>query len=204
MDEEDSQHSYSDSNSVKKKPSGKIPEASCDEDEDDENSRYRLHKLNLIRNFENFDNKSEYYLDTDEFNWEQHVYSVMQKYDPNVAEAMNEQSEYAFSMTKKLYGTDEVDTSPFRLAIQMYLMYIHGIRDDAFPYAIVNKVLHYVHKVFIKRIMCEPNNITNQDFIQLTKLTPEERCHVCILVMETKKRVELIYLTRAMSQFVNL
>lgn len=86
----------------------------------------------------------------------------------------------------------------------MYLMNIHGIRDDCFPYNTVNKALHYLHKVFIKRIMCEPQNITEQDFRELTKLTPEERCHVCILVMETKKRVEMIYLIRAISELVNL
>ena len=33
---------------------------------------------------------------------------------------------------------------------------------------------------------------------------PEERAHISVLVMETKKRIELIYLTKVMSLFVNL
>ena len=85
----------------------------------------------------------------------------------------------------------------------MYLMSIHGLRDDAFNYSRVNKVLKMQHKIFIKRLMTEPQNLTFEDFKELTLLTTEERCHVCILVMETKKRVELIFLTKALSQLVN-
>jgi len=47
--------------------------------------------------------------------------------------------------------------------------------------------------------MCEPQNITSKDFRELTKLLPEERAHISVLVMETKKRVELIYLTKIIS-----
>jgi len=52
--------------------------------------------------------------------------------------------------------------------------------------------------------MCDPKNVTHKDFEELTKLLPEERAHVSIIVMETKRRIELIYLTKIMSQFVNL
>jgi hypothetical protein len=86
----------------------------------------------------------------------------------------------------------------------MYLMGIHGIRDDCVQYSKINRVLHFYHKVFIKKIMCEPQNVTHRDFEELTKLQPEERAHVSLIVMETKRRVELIYLTKIMSQFVNL
>lgn len=143
-------------------------------------------------------------MDLFDFNWEDHVFSVLQKYDSTLAEAVNDLSEYAFAMTKMLYGTEAIDTSKFRLAIQMYLMNIHGIRDDAFPYNTINKVFSRFQKIFFKKIMCEPHNISVQDVVQPTKLTPEERCHVCILVMETKKRVELLFFTRALSQCVNL
>ena len=65
-------------------------------------------------------------------------------------------------------------------------------------------MLHHEHKVFIKKIMCEPQNVTQNDFAELDRLQPEERAHVSLIVMETKRRVELIYLTKIMSQFVNL
>ena len=52
----------------------------------------------------------------------------------------------------------------------MYLMGIHGIRDDCVQYTKINRVLHFYHKVFIKKIMCEPQNVTAKDFEELTKL----------------------------------
>ncbi len=47
--------------------------------------------------------------------------------------------------------------------------------------------------------MTEPNKLKQEDFTDLTKLTPEERAHISVLVMETKRRVELLYLTKVMS-----
>jgi hypothetical protein len=38
-------------------------------------------------------------------------------------------------------------------------------------------------------MMCDPQNITESDFKELTMLLPEERAHISVLVMETKKRV---------------
>ena len=86
----------------------------------------------------------------------------------------------------------------------MYLMGIFGIKDDAFKYTNINKVLQHAHKVYIKKMMCEPQNITKNDFKELTKLRPEDRAHISLLVMETKKRVELIYFTKIMSLLLNL
>jgi hypothetical protein len=71
----------------------------------------------------------------------------------------------------------------------MYLMGIFGIKDDAMMYKNINKVLQYQHKVYIKKMMCNPQKITEADFNGLTMLLPVERAHISVLVMETKKRV---------------
>lgn len=107
-------------------------------------------------------------------------------------------------MTKGMFGTEVVDTGPFREAIHMYLMGISGLKDDAMQYHRINKVLQYQHKVYIKKMFCEPNNITINDFKELTKLLPEERAHIGVIVMETKKRVEMIYVTKVMSLLLSL
>jgi hypothetical protein len=44
-------------------------------------------------------------------------------------------------MTKGSYGNMNVNTEPFRTAICMYLMSIHGIKDDSYPSNKVNKAL---------------------------------------------------------------
>lgn len=52
--------------------------------------------------------------------------------------------------------------------------------------------------------MCCPQQITYNDFKELKQLLPEERAHISVIVMETKKRVELIYFTKVLSLLVNL
>jgi len=83
---------------------------------------------------------------------------------------LNVQSEYAFRMTKGCFGSELVDTGPFRTAIQMYLMGILGIKDDAVMYSRINKVLQQPHKVYIKKMMCEPQSISVKETIELKKL----------------------------------
>ena len=63
----------------------------------------------------------------------------------------------------------------------------------------MSKFISYTqHKVYIKKMMCDPESVSVNDFKELTILIAEERCHMSILVLETKKRVELIYLTKIM------
>ena len=138
------------------------------------------------------------------FDWGEHAFSILFENLPQIAEALNDRSEFALGMTKHKFGYEEVDTTPFREAIHMYLMSIFGIKDDAYLYGKINKVLQYQHKVYIKKMMCGPQSITQHDFQGLTKLLPEERAHIGLIVMETKNRVELIHATKIISLFLNL
>lgn len=65
---------------------------------------------------------------------------------------------------------------------------IHGIRDDQFNYQGINKVLQHLQKVYIKKVGCSPHEVTKSDYNNLSgMLTPAEKCHICILTMESKK-----------------
>lgn len=165
-------------------------------------ARFKIHRLCRLSKYENFDVKANSIQNYDDFNWEEHVYSILFKFMPAFADCLNNEAIYGFQMTKNTFGQNEVDTAYFRLAIHNYLQYIFGLKDDACDYNKINKVLQYPHKVYIKRMMCEPHNLTADDFKDLTQLLPEERAHIGILVMETKKRVELLYLTKVMSLFL--
>ena len=59
---------------------------------------------------------------TEDFDWGEHAFNILHKYSPQYADCVNEETEYAFSMTRGCFGSDTVDTGPFRFAIQMYLM----------------------------------------------------------------------------------
>lgn len=107
-------------------------------------------------------------------------------------------------MTNNCYGNEQVDTLPMRTAMVKYLMGIHGIVDKYFNYNKINAYLHREYKAYAKKIMCDPQSVTVADFSEMKSLTPEERCHVCIIAMETKKRVELIYVTKVLSQLLGL
>jgi hypothetical protein len=167
--------------------------------EEDVPRRFKMHRINRINKYIGFQIGKENIHNTEDFNWEEHVYSILLKFVPDYAEAQNQQMTYAFEMTKGCFGNTEVDTSLFRSAIENYLMYIYGVKDDAVNYGTINKVLQYQHKVYIRRIMTEPHKLTQDDFAALTKLTPEERAHISVLVMETKRKVELLYLTKVLS-----
>jgi len=52
-------------------------------------------------------------------------------------------------------------------------------------------------------MITDPASVSKEDLPE-TLLTPEERCHVAIIVMETKKRIELIYFTQALSRLIGL
>jgi hypothetical protein len=101
-------------------------------------------------------------------------------------------------MTKYKYGGVETDTTELRNAISNYVLSVHGVINDCFDTRQVNKILHRDLKNWIKKIACSPNELTASD-VPLTLLTAEERCHICILIMETKRRLELLYFARAMS-----
>lgn len=93
-------------------------------------------------------------------------------------------------MTRRQFANKEhrVDTSDFRNAIVYYLKEIHGIRDETFKYKRINKLFEIWQKVYIKKLMCNPQDVTMEDYRKFSEmLYDSEKCHVCILAMETKK-----------------
>ena len=90
------------------------------------------------------------------------------------------------------------DCTQFRSGIALYLMHIHGLKDDTVSYQRINKIMTIEHKTYFRKIMIEPHNITVDDFSKLHDLNAENRAHIGIIVMETRKRVELLYVTRAL------
>ena len=95
-----------------------------------------------------------------EFNWEDHAFSVLNKYNKAAANCINRQSDFAFEMTNGHYGNHEVETTlPMRNAIVKYLMYIHGIVDPYFNYEKINTYLHREFKVVAKKMMTDPGAV---------------------------------------------
>ena len=52
----------------------------------------------------------------------------------------------------------------------------------------MNDLLEIWQKVYIKKLMCQPQDVNKEDYRQFSEwLYDSEKCHVCILAMETKK-----------------
>ena len=167
--------------------------------------RFNIHLPNILQGYKNFDKKQDSFHVIAKFNWEDYAISVLNKYAPETANCLSQQTEFAFEMTNNMYGTKQVkSTLRIRNAVNKYLMSIHGIVDKFFNYERMNEFLPREIKALSKKIMCDPLSVTLEDYQEATSLTPEERCHICIIVMETKRRVELLYLTKVLSQFIGL
>jgi uncharacterized protein YeaO (DUF488 family) len=104
-------------------------------------------------------------------------------------------------MTKRSFGSVDtnIDTDDFRNAIVFYLKEIHGIKDDSFKYTKINKLFSPSEKIYIKKLMCNPQDIKHEDYTKFSdNFYDSEKCHVCILAMETKRQVSLLYLAKAL------
>ena len=140
-----------------------------------------------------------------EFGWTDQGFEIYRKFLPELAESQNSVMTYALNMTKMTFGTqEEVDTSIFRKSIQIYLQNIHGLKDESFPYKHVNSTMTLMMKTFIKKQACKPQSVTIEDYSQMSSMFSEgEKLHVCLIVMETKKQIELTFLTKVINQYLN-
>lgn len=91
-----------------------------------------------------------------------------------------------------------------RNAIVKYLMNIHGLVDKYYNYTNVNLFLHKDLKTTLKKVMTEPQRVEIKDFEDMPAMYAEDKAHICILVMEAKKRTELIFATKVLSKLIGL
>ena len=94
--------------------------------------KFSIYKANKIRRYENFNQKADKSLSLAYFDWEGAAYGIYHKFNPNTADAINIQSEYAFQMTRATYGRMEADTTELRSAIFNYVLHVHGVLNDCF------------------------------------------------------------------------
>lgn len=114
----------------------------------------------------------------------------------------------AFIMTRRSYANkkDSCDTTLFRESIVQYMKLIHGMRDDTFSKkrAKINELFDMGQKTYLKNLICHPQEINFESYSQFVQmLYDSEKCHVCILALETKKQIGFTYLAKALSQYIS-
>jgi len=51
--------------------------------------------------------------------------------------------------------------------------------------------------------MCFPDKVKPESYQKfMGELDDSEMCHICIIILETKKLIELTYITRALARFM--
>jgi hypothetical protein len=127
----------------------------------------------------------------DEFSWELHAMATLKTFVEDFADSVHKESEHAFQMHKP-----EGLSHEFAQAVQNYIFKIHGLIDDTVDSKQLNIVIGKERKVFIKKVMCTPQVVVESD---AESLSSEERAHIAVLVLECRKRIELMYTAMALN-----
>lgn len=161
-----------------------------------------------LTEYVNFNHKKETFLDQFEFSWDIHGYDRMSQFLPVITKSVTSQMNTAFKMSNQSFAGNKVDTVDYRNAIVLYLKEIHGIRDQSFKYKKINQLLEcdqkrQDQKTYIKKVACSPDQITCQNYAIFSQsLYDSEKAQVCILALEAKRQVSLLYLARALSDYM--
>ncbi|XP_062510233.1 sestrin-1-like [Corticium candelabrum] len=137
-----------------------------------------------------------------DYSWEDHGYSLANRLYPDVGQLLEEKFRLTSVLTYQTFGsTTDVDTSRFRCAVWNYIHCIKGIYHDDYHYAEVNKLLNIPIKKYIKLVTCYPERVTVTDFRGFMNiLSPSEKVHLNLLLLEARLQAELLYVLRAIMQ----
>uniref|UniRef100_A0A7S1THV5 Uncharacterized protein n=1 Tax=Compsopogon caeruleus TaxID=31354 RepID=A0A7S1THV5_9RHOD len=156
--------------------------------------------------YEDFDVHSRDYklLRAHEFSWSREGYSLVSLFSKDLARVLDDQFELIQCLTDGCIGnTAGVDTSPFREAIWKYAQRLNGIEHDDYNYARINKLLQRPLKVLVKKVVCNPETISQGDFERMgLQLRTEERVHIILLAMESRKQCALLYGLNALARLM--
>uniref|UniRef100_A0A7S4JJV8 Uncharacterized protein n=1 Tax=Paramoeba aestuarina TaxID=180227 RepID=A0A7S4JJV8_9EUKA len=149
------------------------------------------------------------FLHAADYNWKEHCYTIIQQScgGSDVARFLDEQLDSIRKLTYRTFsGATDVDTDPFRQAVWHYVQRIQGIFYDDYDYREVNIFLGIPLKGFVKEVSCLPQNITRSSYEKTwsssgLNLRPDERCHVCLIAMESRKLAMLLFGLRAISEY---
>jgi len=129
------------------------------------------------------------------FDWKEESFSVLSRFDENLAQLLDYQFDLISELTDNAVGDIEgVDTAPFRRAIWLYAHRLMGVLHDDYDYRHVNVMLQKPLKVFIKKVVCVPSSVSQSDFDRMgLVLRPKEKVHIALLAMEARKQAAMIY-----------
>ncbi|CAG8477324.1 785_t:CDS:2 [Gigaspora margarita] len=113
-----------------------------------------------------------------EYCWEDHGVEMVSNPLPGVGELLDQ----------------EFNTTPLRQAIWFYVLRLFGLFKDDYSYENVDYLLNNKFKAYIRKLCCTPEDITNDDWLDMGfEFSSEDKCHVNLIAVEARKQAELVY-----------
>lgn len=139
-----------------------------------------------------------------DYSWEDHGYSLVNRLYNDVGELLNEKFKVAYNLTYyTMGGKTDVDTSMFRQAVWNYIQCIYGIRHDDYDYREVNELLDRELKEYIKAVCCYPDRMAKGECDSVMRdFKYSEKVHVTIMILEARMQAELLYALRALMRYM--
>ena len=150
--------------------------------------------------YKDFDISKDQTIFTQEYSWGEQCFALTSHYLPKTGERLDQQFNITYDMTYETFSDSvNVDTLPFRRAIWYYVLRLYGICHDDYEYKEVNIYLNRSIKAFVKKSVCYPELITRSDFVHFSPLLQaSEKCHIGVLILESRKQAEIIYGLRSL------
>lgn len=152
--------------------------------------------------YKDFQTTETQVLKTQDYSWEDHGYALVSRFFPAAAPMLDDQFALTYNLTYNTFSSKEgIDTQPFRRAVWYYVHRVFGICNDDYDYREVNVFLPRAVKEYVKKAVCFPNLVTEEDFKTFSVVfRPDEKCHILLLALEARKQACLLYGLRAVMQ----
>eukprot|EP00002_Diphylleia_rotans_P008633 TRINITY_DN1861_c0_g1_i2.p1 TRINITY_DN1861_c0_g1~~TRINITY_DN1861_c0_g1_i2.p1 ORF type:complete len:562 (-),score=129.20 TRINITY_DN1861_c0_g1_i2:380-2065(-) len=139
-----------------------------------------------------------------DYSWSEHGVALTQKFCSNIWEPLDDLFDYTYRMTSYTLGDNRgVDTQPVRRAIWYYSHRLFGLFHDDYNYREVNEFLNKSIKAYLKKVICFPEGVVIGDFLDFGyNFSASEKCHVNLLMMESRKQAELLYGLHRIMQYM--
>ena len=94
-----------------------------------------------------------------DYSWEEHGFSMLNRYYPGAGELMDKVFTETLTMTEyTLFGNKDVDTEPFRQAIWYYVLRLNGMSHDDYSHQQVD-----VHLFRVEQLHAQPRVVFSRD-----------------------------------------
>ncbi|CAJ0649471.1 10898_t:CDS:2, partial [Entrophospora sp. SA101] len=153
--------------------------------------------------YEDFNINSDEYsvFKLQDYCWKDHGALMVNNFLPGLGDLLDDEfqeakelNDYYSLFQSYTQQNNDLDVAPLRQAIWYYVQRLYGLSKDDYDYSDIRNLLNSKFKMFLKKVCCTPENLTINDWRNVGfQLRSEEKCHVNLIAIESRKQSELIY-----------